>query len=625
MKRFLTYCLCTLCALCSISLRAQSEGIKARIIIDDIERVAISVNYTDYPDIQNGLNVIDVEPGTTVTVKARENCCLKSVVGTGTDGQSWDEFIIEQSYCELRFYSDWGDTYTVTSARNEEVQNASCTLKVDDASKIKVTHKVSQAEVAIVDGENIIKFDPTTETGLVITPTDKAIYKLVVDGNDITNVSSYSYEVPVVNGTVIEVQANYPDVDCPVHLLLEGDEAADFITGADVDNKPVFNYKNDDFTVKAGASLKLYANTKEWEVDECTINGETRSFFNPFEVVITEETNICIRVHKYATFKVTITVDDPNRVEVYRGYHYNNDRIELKAGDNTVEIMRNTPIVSILPAKDCYLESCQVDDYSYERSDLQISPLRVGSLVDDSHITVVTGNIVRDKQAAIFLQGLEQVEDYFTLQRADQSKIEGLKNGYNNFCFYDYDNDFILGTGSPVEAHVYQNDKKLAPKYPGSYTYLAELKPMDVLKVFFGDAPANYQVTFAGEAEALSQLTVVRDMLINVPGFAAGFSALSGTLVSIRPATEAKVEISVNGEALQPMADGTYEFTVLRDTKVNVTENSITGINKIETKATHEGPVYNLSGECVLNRAIPEAMQHLPKGIYVIEGKKIVR
>ena len=73
------------------------------------------------------------------------------------------------------------------------------------------------------------------------------------------------------------------------------------------------------------------------------------------------------------------------------------------------------------------------------------------------------------------------------------------------------------------------------------------------------------------------------------------------------------------------MADGTYEFTVLRDTKVNVTENSITGINKIETKATHEGPVYNLSGECVLNRATPEAMQHLPKGIYVIEGKKIVR
>ena len=85
---FLTYCLCTLCALCSISLRAQGEGIKARIIIDDIERVAISVNYTDYPDIQNGLNVIDVEPGTTVTIKARENCCLKSVVGTGTDGQS---------------------------------------------------------------------------------------------------------------------------------------------------------------------------------------------------------------------------------------------------------------------------------------------------------------------------------------------------------------------------------------------------------------------------------------------------------------------------------------------------------------------------------------------------------
>ena len=83
--------------------------------------------------------------------------------------------------------------------------------------------------------------------------------------------------------------------------------------------------------------------------------------------------------------------------------------------------------------------------------------------------------------------------------------------------------------------------------------------------------------------------------------------------------------ISVNGEALQPMADGTYEFTVLRDTKVNVTENSITGINEIEAKATHEGPVYNLSGECVLNRATPEAMQHLPKGIYVIKGKKIVR
>ncbi len=596
------------------TLQAQDQ-IKAQIVIDDISRVSISVNEVDYPNVVNGLNTILVDPGSSVTISARTGCRLISVIGSDTQGNTWEEYIIELRQCIIRYYSDYNETYTVTSALDQEAQTAQCTLQVDDASKIKVVRKASQNEISLVNGDNLIKFDPTSETELVISPTDKPIYKITVNGTDITEASAYSYNVAIADGTRINVEANYPDVMCPVHLILEGNGAEDFITGADVDGSPVFNFKSPDFAVKSGSELKLYANTNEWEIEECSVNGEIVSSLNAFVNIITEETTIRFKVHKYATFLMTITIDDPTRVDVFRGYSYNGDKIDLKAGQNEVEIMRNTPIVSLVPVEGYYIESCQIDGYSYPREDIQIAPVRIGQLADGSNLIITSGTIVRDQQAMVYLHNLSKAVGYFKILRADRSEITDLKEGYNSLPFYQNDNTFIVETGGPFKSYLYLNEKKIAPKYEDSFDYLIDFDTNDVLKVFFEEEPTSYQVTF--EVEGIP-LNVIRDEIVQVTNFKEGFKALQGTTVTMTYHPDIKLEITVNGQPVE------NTFTVTSDTHVNVIAKG-NSIQQVQSETFSSGAVYNAQGILILQNATAEDIARLPQGLYLKDGKKFIK
>lgn len=618
MKKLLLF---TLLACLLQGVQAQ-ELIKARIVIDDISRVTLSVNYEDYPDIVNGLNIIEVQPATTVTISAREGCRLISVTGSSDQGSTWEEYIVEQKYCELRYYSDYNETFTVVSARNQEVQSAQCTLLVDEASKIRVTRKASQTEEPLTNGENIIKFDPTNETELVIAPTGKPIYKITVDGKDITDAAAYSYTVTIADGTKIEVQANYPDVMCPVHIVLEGNGATDFITGADIDGVPTYDFKSPEFAVKAGTELKLYANTNEWEVQECFINDQKAVFSNPFITIITAETTIRINVQKYASFLMNIIIDDPTRVSVFRGYHYNGDKIDLKAGKNEVEIMRNTPIVSLVPADGCFIESCLIDDYSYSREELQVAPIRIGQLTDGSELSITSGTIVRDKQATVYLHNLSQAADFFKMLRADNSVVADLKEGYNQLLYYPYDNTFTVETGGPVQSFLYLNEKRIAPKYPESPNYAVDFQPNDVLKIFFGDEPAKYKVTF--EVEDGLPLIVVRDEAVIMEDWEQGFEALQGTHVAIETDLTVLLNITVNGETLTP-TESRHTIIIETDTHIVVTATGGSGITSSPEMQETPGAVYNAQGILMLQNATSADIERLPKGIYFKDGRKLLR
>lgn len=594
----------------ALALPMYGQEIKARLVIDDVARVKVEVNYKDYPGIVNGLNIIPVEPGTTVGIVAREGCVLKSVVCSDESGYTSEEFIQENVRCEIRFYSDYNETYTVVSASTADARSGKCTLTVDDASKIKVERSGSHSLVELADGSNTVAFDPATESELTITPLDKPIYKICVDGEDITASSDYNYVVKVSEGTEINVEANYPDKKYNLTFNLNGYGAEDFIRGVDIDGKPVFDYMEPDFMVQAGAEVKIYGRTDEYEVDSFTVNGKTATFFNPFAFIMTTDAEIDITVHRFDSFVMTLCVDNPARVRAYRGYSYNGDELELVAGENEVEIRRDIPIISFVPAEMCYIATAEVDGYVYEADELKVSPFKIGRLTDGSRIDITTGDIVRDKRALVYINDLSVAEGYFSLLRSDRTAIDGLTEGYNTIEFYDGDNAFTLQTGAPVvESYVYLNDEVCDAIFPDSNDYSVSLADGDVVKVFYGEIPYTRLVNV--EIEDGLEVTLTADHIRPVDVAAGSFRALDRTHVTVS-APEGSV-LTLDGTVMQADADGVHSFTVTGDHSLKVSRPM--GIGDVETDCDAPAVWYNLQGIRVENPTAP--------GLYIVNGKKV--
>lgn len=514
MKKFFTL------FILSVLAYATASAVDVRLDIDDPQRVIVMVNDDTQSGLTSGLNTLDVESGSYVQVEAASGCTLVSV--TEVNGSySYDMPIYAEDgrqFSIINVYSDYGDTYVVRTASSGDIRTATCTIDVDDASKVKVIRVSDEAVIDLTDGANTYSFDPASETGLRIQPVDKALYAVTLDGTPVES-NGYSYSVTLVPDCTLKIEANYPDKDYAVHLLYTGDDAEDFISGVDVDGRPVFNYNDPSFTVKAGSEVKLYGRTNEYEVDEFTINGTSQSFFNPFTFIVTEETTVSITVHKYASFKMTVNVDDPARVHAYRGYSYNGDEYTLTAGANTVEVIRNTPIISLVPAEGCYLKSVTVDGYSYSADELHTSPLMIGSLTATSVLDITTGIIVRDLTATVTVD----YDGEFRLLRSDRSEVEGLAQGINTISFYEGDNPFELQTNSISGIKVELNGVAVSPKYPESPDYQIVLTPganLKISRVQTGigsvgtadteDAPvynlSGVKVSDSGSAEALRAL-----------------------------------------------------------------------------------------------------------------------
>lgn len=622
MKKFFTLCLMSLWATCLSVVSA--DGIEFRISIDDPARVTLSVNEELKSDISEGLNTFTVSPGSTIRVEARDGYFLKSV--KSFDGSSYfDEWVVEMKFCDIHYYSDWDETYYVESCSEEEARTAHCTVKIDDATKVKLVRSATQSTVELTNGENQVAFIPDIETELVLSVLgEKPLFE--VKHNDELLTSGAPYRITVKEGDRIEITAGYPEEEYPVHFVYEGDDAEYFVTGVTVDGEYVLDYNSPEFKVRMGATVTVFGNTTEWRCDAFEINGVQNSFFGSCSFTVVEETTIRIVVYKYTTMKVYIDVDVPENVTVYRGYSYNGDVLSLNPGRNEVSLVRNTPLIHLRPNDGCYLESVVCDGEAIE--DLRVPPVRVDYLGDGSEITIRTGIIDRNKRAAIFVDNYEVVADYFEMQRSDRTAVENIGTGYTEFSFYDGDNNFTVATGGQVPAVVYLNGLSLAPIYPESPNYQFSLSDGDVLKVFFNGAPVSHEVSFevADAADAQEAVAVVYDRLRGVDAWAAGFSVQQGTEVALSKKADRGFTVTVDQTALAPDDDGVVRFTVNADTRVKVEVDEKSGISDILKAADRmEGRVYNLQGVVVAERATADRIAALPAGIYIVQGKKFIK
>lgn len=608
-----------------------ANAVNVTINVDDPSRVTVKVNYTEQEIVQ-GDNSFDVPEYMPVSIEAKDGYFLTSVVRKST---SANENIYYMKSCNIYVNSSHeGETWTVTSVNADDARDGSCQIWVDDASKVRMTRSSTSASVDnLVNGEWVdVKYIKASELPLQIGSVDYStpLYQVKLDGETVEPQYG-SFSVTPGENSKIEIFANYPDEDVAVKFSYANEESKGFITGVKVDGTDVTNYNDEDFTVKLGKKIEITGNTTDYKLNSFTVNGRSESFYGSYQFTVSGETAITVDAQKYAMVNATLDIDNPDNVVVYKGSSYDNTVITgLKAGENAIELSETNPKISIKANSGCYITSVtsvtgEGDDANTETYSADYNNSYNITVAEGMVIKVVSGAITRDKTAMIYVDDVTKARYGHSFSRSDRSSID-LANGYNEIEFYDGDIPAMISFYNPSSVSAYKNDKPIDPDYTGGTSYtLNELADGDVVKVFLAGAPSTYNVTFDVTGSA-ANATVTRDKIKAVEDWNAGFQTLQGTEVSIKAAEGYNMEASIGEDVLTPDESGNCTFTVDADTNVKVVISSTSGIKDISNgNAGGNGDIYNLQGVLLKKGAASVDAENLPAGIYVINGKKVVK
>lgn len=615
MKKFYLF----LIMLLSVVAPQAADAFSITLNVDDASRINVFLN--GYKDVVNGDNVFEVKDGDYLSITTQNNAGLVSVMNgdKAVKLDSYSSFNLKLTESEYA-----GAKLMIKTATLDEMRTASCTVTVDDPSKVTLRLSRTFTTVQLKSGENEVKFIPGTESTFTISPQsyDTPLYK--VTHNSVAAEAEWgSYTLKnVAEGDVIDIQANYPDIDCAVKFNVNA-EGVGFIKSVTVNGNEVTNYLDDNFTVKCGSTISITRNSEDYKLESFKVNGEdkTSDFYeDSYNIFVTDATTLDITAEKYATFKATVDIDDVSHATVYKGYSYYDDAFDMKNGTNEIEVSEKQPLISLV-AKDGYYFT-SVNDGTTEYTDQSTSEINV-DVTDGMVLKVVTAAIVRDKKALVYVDDRSATSS-MVFSRGDYNKIE-IGTGYNELEFYKGDNPFSVTVYANTKK-VYKNDVAVDPTYSGGSYFRFSLEDGDVVKMFFTKTPAMVKadITANGGAENLS---VVKDRIQPVADFSAGISCLEDTELAFAAKEGYSIKaLTVDGTAATAEADGTYKVVVKADANIVVDLQTASGISSVTNADTNRtANVYNANGVLVLKNATPEQTAKLAKGLYIINGKKVVR
>lgn len=615
MKKFYLF----LIMLLSVIAPQAADAFSITLNVDDASRINVFLN--GYQDLVNGDNVFEVKDGDYLSITTQNNAGLVSVMNgdKAVKLDSYSSFNLKLTESEYA-----GAKLMIKTATLDEMRTASCKVTVDDPSKVTLRLSRTFTTVQLKSGENEVKFIPGTESTFTISPQsyDTPLYK--VTRNSVAAEAEWgSYTLKnVAEGDVIDIQANYPDIDCAVKFNVNA-EGVGFIKSVTVNGNEVTNYLDDNFTVKCGSTISITRNSEDYKLESFKVNGEdkTSDFYeDSYNIFVTDATTLDITAKKYTTFKATVDIDDVSHATVYKGYSYYDDAFDMKNGKNEIEVSEKQPLISLV-AKDGYYFT-SVNDGTTEYTDQSTSEINV-DVTDGMVLKVVTAAIVRDKKALVYVDDRSATSS-MVFSRGDYNKIE-IGTGYNELEFYKGDNPFSVTVYANTKK-VYKNDVAVDPTYSGGSYFRFSLEDGDVVKMFFTKTPATVKadITANGGAENLS---VVKDRIQPVADFSAGISCLEDTELAFAAKEGYSIKaLTVDGTAATAEADGTYKVVVKADANIVVDLQTASGISSVtNADASRTANVYNANGVLVLKNATPEQTAKLAKGLYIINGKKVVR
>lgn len=597
------------------SLKANAFNITVNV--DDASRVSLYLG-SSKQTLTDGDNVLDVKTGDRLYFSANTGYVLKSVMN-GTTAESISSLTSCMIGLDEATHTD--AKWIVTTCPLDDVRTASCKVTVDDASKVTLGFSGTYTTYALKDGENDVKFVPEVESTFAISAKDNSVSLYSVKKNSEPVSPQYgTYRIDVVNGDKIEIQANYPDEDYSVKFNLS-EKAEGFITKVQVNGVEVKNFMDDNFTVKAGSQVSITGNTNDYSLESFKVNGSDVDFYGSYSFMVTGPTNVDIVAHKYGNISAVLDIDDASHVTVYKGYSYYGNSVEVKTGKNTIEVPESTPVIAI-KANDGYtLVSVSDGTTDFVERDGN-SEVNV-KVTDAMNITVKTAELVRDKNAVVYVEDAS-VPSYMRFMRKDYTTID-LATGYNHIPFYDGDLPFSSSFYGTSTLNVYKNDELMEPQYTGATSYTLNVEDNDVVKFFFTKTPAIAKATVTVEGDA-KELTAVKDQIKEVADFTNPISCLEDTELSFSVSDKSSVKsFTMNGTAVTPQEDGTYKVIITADSDIKVELGVASGIKSVTGSENKANNVYTTDGVLVIKNATRSQIDGLAKGIYIINGKKIIR
>lgn len=528
------------------------------------------------------------------------------------------------TYFYIGSYAGAAQTISVKSADLAASRTASYTVNIDDASKVNMTY-YDGTKVELINGENIVKFNPQTESQFQISHINYGETLYYVKLNDVTQTDSYGrYYVTVADGDKLDIAANFPEIPASITFSYGANEAEVLgcisvkVNGVDVTD---FDGKN--LSVMMGDKITLIGNTDLYNFNySIIVNGASQYFYGNYEFTVSAETNtVEVNATKYTTYNVSLTVDTPENIEAYAGN--SNTPISLTAGEvATVALSSNSDYINVSPTADCSIVSIKVNGTEYGKENgYGTSSTTISNLKENDQIIITTKKISRDKSATIWVDDISATQYGYSCYRySDRENVTLISNEEVAINFDDSDNPYYMSFYVPTCCAIFQNGVYNVPQYEGSTTYYITFADGDALKIYLANEPQKYAVSFTQNvADAIASVSTDGQAYAN---WSTGFTALNGTKVAVSIADE-KAEVIVDGEKAETDVNGNYIIEITKDTNIVISDAS--GVENINIEKIATKNIYNMQGILIIKNANAEDINTLPAGLYIIDGKKTIR
>lgn len=558
-----------------------------------------------------GYLYVNATSGNVITYAMNETTGSSASTGTST-------------YFYIGSYAGASQTISIKSADLAASRTASCTVNIDDASKVNMAY-YDGSKVELVNGENTVKFNPETESQFQISHVNYGETLYSVKLNDVAQSDSYGrYYVTVANGDKLDIAANFPVVPATISFSYGANESEVIgCLSAKVNGVDVTDFDGKQLSVMMGDKVTLVGNTDLYNFNYAiTVNGASQYFYGSYEFTVTSETNtVEVNATKYTSYNAYITVDAPENIEVYPGT--SSTPLQLTTGvPTTIEMTSNNNYINVRPTTDCCIVSIKVNGVEYgTENGYGTSSTTIRNVNENDQIIITTKKIARDKVATIWVDDLNAATYGYGIQRySDRASVSLVSGETVTVNFDDSDNPYYFSFYGPTYCSIFQNGIYAVPQYQGSTSYYITLANGDAVKVFLASEPNKYAVSFTQTIEnAVSSVLTDGQAYAN---WSTGFTVLEGTIVSIAVDQE-KAEVTVDGEKANIDENGNYVVEVTKDTEIAISEPS--GIENINIEKITNSNVYNMQGILIIKNANAEQIDALPAGFYIVNGKKVIR
>ena len=602
---------------CIVGMTANAADIKLTIDVDDASRVGIKITDANYvyqeQTVVTGTNEYTVPACSTVKVYAKEGALITNIKNTLASND-----ICNGYYDTYEVYTfDSNMSISIKSAKEDDVFTGSFKINVDNPNAVSASLSGTNRNIALQKGANTVKYAPEKETEVYINSSSGTpLYKVMNNGAEIKNAGGYAIPTKDANIEVISVWPD--DVKFNMSFSYNNEDAKNAISAVSVNYEPISDFTNG-FEVKGGASVSITFNTSEYNIESFKANGQNVSIYGSYYFYATENVKFEVNAKKFGNIKVNVSVDEPSNVIVYDGYAYQGKTIELKKGENTVEVVENgNNCITVEANSGCYLTSVThngEEKYSYG-SDVSVYDIKEGST-----IVIKSGKINRDQVANVFVWGRDLASEYFNFCNRDGSLVPELVEGKNTVNFYEKDFPFgfnCYGESIGSENKIYINNVK-AQGYYGSYAlYFENEARIDiVLNDHFKDSEKNVQFIFNDGIDQSMVSSVMLPSNNQAWNWATeGLTAIENASydVTIKPTSTANIAaVTDNGNIYKVNAEGVIVIKVTPETKsITLADATSVGINEINNDASADKKIYTLEGIEVKNAK---------RGLYIVGGK----